>query len=635
MTNIAEARRVIEEAVARGATDFCVCAGSRNAPLLAVLGACIDLGSSTDKSVCATEFSALGTDAATKHEASGADTPVHARGTKRDSCGTDTLVCASELRIFSFVDERSAAFFALGRAKLTGRPAVVITTSGTAVAELLPAAIEAHYSATPLIFITADRPARYRGTGAPQAIEQEEIFGIYARGSVQHINIEFDEPLIDDEVSRWNAAVPAAGQAASSPPHRSPSLSRSRRGGEDASVPAALVPSRPLVILGGLHERDRERVREFAIKLSAPIYAEPLSGLREDPTLAHLFITAGERMIGRGDFDGVIRIGNVPTARFWRDLDESRRDLPLVSFSALPFTGCSRGEVHSIEALPVDVTPCKRDEEFFAADREQAAAIARILDDEPQSELALLRGLSRTIPDNSRVYLGNSLPIREWDLAATRDRRGFTIEANRGANGIDGQLSTFFGQCDPSRMNICVIGDLTAIYDTNAPWIVPQLDPNIDFRIIIINNGGGRIFSRVASLRKLDESTRERIIENTHDLRFEHWAAMWGLDYSVTTNAGDLAESRRPDVSKDLDTRSVREAGFLPGGRHAAVNPRSQDAVIPSSRSRRLDSSHLRDTSSAAKDSEESPTHMRGTVIEIRPDPESTQRAWARYDALW
>jgi 2-succinyl-5-enolpyruvyl-6-hydroxy-3-cyclohexene-1-carboxylate synthase len=567
MTNIAEARRVIEEAVARGATDFCVCAGSRNAPLLAVLG-------------------------------------------------------ASDLRIFSFVDERSAAFFALGRAKLTARPAVVITTSGTAVAELLPAAIEAHYSAIPLIFITADRPARYRGTGAPQAIEQEEIFGVYAQGSVQHINIQFDEPLIDQEV-RWNAAVPAAGQAASSPPHRDPSLSRSRRGGEDAAEPAggdASVPfalaGHPLVIVGGLHEHDRDRVRDFAIALNAPVYAEPLSGLREDPALAHLIITAGERMIGRGDFDGVIRIGNVPTARFWRDLDESRRDLPLISFSALPFTGCSRGEVHPIEALPVDAMPCKRDEGFFAADREQAAAIARVLDAEPQSELALLRELSRTIPENSRVYLGNSLPIREWDLAATRDARGFTIEANRGANGIDGQLSTFFGQCDPSRMNVCVIGDLTAIYDSNAPWIVPQLDPNIDFRIVIINNGGGRIFSRVASLRKLDESTRERIIENSHDLRFEHWAAMWGMEFSVIVDASDF------------DAKPARDAGFLPSERAMPKLPNRapfSPTFFVGEKVPKADEGALPNKA----------TNNAKRVIEIRPDPDATQRAWAKYDALW
>jgi 2-succinyl-5-enolpyruvyl-6-hydroxy-3-cyclohexene-1-carboxylate synthase len=499
MTNIAEARRVIEQACSLGASDFCVCAGSRNAPLLAVLG-------------------------------------------------------ASDLRVYSFVDERSAAFFALGRAKLTGRPAAVVTTSGTAVAELLPAAIEAHYSGTPLILITADRPARYRGTGAPQSIEQEEIFGVYARGSVTHINVEFDEPLIDEEVGGWSAGVSPAGPAASSPPTRQarniwPSTAAARTraepAGEDASAPMALRARRPLVILGGLHSDDRPAVREFAEKLNAPIYAEPLSGLREDPALAHLVITAGERMIRRGDFDSVIRIGNVPTLRFWRDLDESRAHLPLISFSALPFTGCSRGEVHPLEALPSDITPRDRDESFFADDRERAASVAAILDDEPESELSMFRALSKTIPPNARVYLGNSLPIREWDLAAARDPRGFEIAANRGANGIDGQLSTFFGQCDPSRPNVCVAGDLTAIYDSNAPWIVPQLDPALDWRIVIINNGGGRIFSRVPSLRKLDASMRERIIENAHDIHFDHWAAMWGIEDRVTELRPDAEASRR------------------------------------------------------------------------------------------
>jgi 2-succinyl-5-enolpyruvyl-6-hydroxy-3-cyclohexene-1-carboxylate synthase len=148
MTNLETARQTLALARSLGAVDFCVCAGSRNSPLLTVVG-------------------------------TGAT---------------------------SFVDERSAAFFALGRAKRDRRPVVVITTSGTAVAELLPAAVEAYYSATPLIFITADRPARYRGTGAPQAIEQAEIFGVYAETNAEswsrtralHINVEFDEPLLDE-----------------------------------------------------------------------------------------------------------------------------------------------------------------------------------------------------------------------------------------------------------------------------------------------------------------------------------------------------------------------------------------------------------------------------------------------------
>jgi 2-succinyl-5-enolpyruvyl-6-hydroxy-3-cyclohexene-1-carboxylate synthase len=147
MSNIAAAREIIERVRGLGVVDFCVCGGSRNAPLIAALGTG-----------------------------------------------------------YTFVDERSAAFFALGRARRDGRPVAVITTSGTAAAELLPAAVEAYYSGVPLILITADRPARFRGTAAPQSIEQIGLFGVYAatdidrwnRRSPLHINVEFDEPLIDE-----------------------------------------------------------------------------------------------------------------------------------------------------------------------------------------------------------------------------------------------------------------------------------------------------------------------------------------------------------------------------------------------------------------------------------------------------
>jgi 2-succinyl-5-enolpyruvyl-6-hydroxy-3-cyclohexene-1-carboxylate synthase len=471
MDSVERAARVIAEVRAAGVREFCVCAGSRNASLLAVLG-------------------------------------------------------ESDARLFSFVDERSAAFFAIGRMKLHGSPVAVVTTSGTAVAELLPAAIEAFYAGLPLVLISADRPARFRGTGAPQAIEQVGLFGVYAETSLEtwtrtrplHLNVELEEfgvrqPELPLSYSRPNAQVVrlhANMKAAALPPHSK------------------------LVILGAIAERHRERVRNFVHTLNAPTYAEPLSGLREDPTLP--LITAGERMIRRATFDSVIRIGNVPTLRFWRDLETL--DLPVTHFSDLPFPGLTRGDVHPIEALPsIDG---KRDDAFFEQDRELRTRFEAILEDEPASELAMLRALSLELNDNARVYLGNSLPIREWDLAAARDRR-FDYEANRGANGIDGQLSTFFGWCAPDRENVCVVGDLTAIYDLGAPWIVPQLDAR--FRIVIVNNGGGRIFGRVASLRALDPSLRERIIENVHDVRFEHWAKMWNID--VTELRPDEEASRR------------------------------------------------------------------------------------------
>jgi 2-succinyl-5-enolpyruvyl-6-hydroxy-3-cyclohexene-1-carboxylate synthase len=503
--NIARAARLIAEVCAAGVREFCVCAGSRNSPLLAVLG-------------------------------------------------------ASDAALFSFVDERSAAFFALGRMKLHGAPVAVVTTSGTAVAELLPACVEAFYSGLPLVMITADRPERYRGTGAPQSIDQVGLFGVHAETALEgwsagrplHLNVEFEEPLIDGDPRETQTTpvilsrrdVPTGAEHGGEGPPPSERAALNRRGSFAAmpfargEMPAAQDDKQGgvLVLVGGLAARHRPRVRTFLQNLNAPTYAEPLSGLREDPALP--LITSGERMIGNAAFGRVIRIGNVPTLRFWRDL-EDRRDIAVVHYSDLPFPGLTRGDVLPIETLP-DLHG-EKDEAFFARDREFAGALSRILDLEPYSELAMIRDLSRELAEGTRVYLGNSLPIREWDLAATREPRGFAYEANRGANGIDGQVSTFLGWCAPEQDNVCVVGDLTAIYDLNAPWIVPQLG-HWRFRIVVVNNGGGRIFSRVASLRTMDPAVRTRIVENEHDVRFEHWAGMWGIDVTELRPEADASQ---------------------------------------------------------------------------------------------
>ena len=480
MGNVDRASELIDRLVREGVDEFCVCAGSRNSPLLVALAA------------------------------------------------------RERLRTFSFVDERAAVFFALGRWKLHGHPVAIVTTSGTAVAEMLPGAVEAFYSGAPLVLVSADRPERFRGTGAPQSIEQLAIFGVYAETSLDswtrtrplHVNIEFDEPLIDGEVPP-SASVPAAPSQRGTPQERD-----APRG-----MPT-FAGSRPLVILGAIPAAQRSRVRDFVASLRAPVFAEPLSGLREDTSLP--LITAGERMIDKLAFDCVIRIGGVPALRVWRDLESA--SVPVVHYSHLPFTGMPRGSLLPIDALPRELQPCAADDAFFAADREYAATLSRILDEEPESELAMFRALSRELAPGTRVYLGNSLPIREWDLAASREARSFTYEANRGANGIDGQLSTFLGWCAPDADNVCVVGDLTTIYDLGAPWIVPQLG-DVRFRIVVVNNGGGRIFARVPSLRVVQPTVRQRMIENAHSLRFDAWAAMWNIE--VTELRPDADASAR------------------------------------------------------------------------------------------
>jgi len=503
MTNLELAANVLELAQRFGVREFCVGAGFRNSPFLKVL-------------------------------AENAHIPA-----------------------FSFFDERSAAFFAYGRSKRDGRPVAVITTSGTAAAELLPAAIEAHYSSVRLLLITADRPQRFRGTGAPQSIEQPGLFGPYVETSTDlssessfplqlrwsekrplHINVCFDEPLLDGAVPPISA-VDTIEEATEIPP---PTLER---------APSLLIQTiesflrasrRPLLLLGSLGRTERAAAREFALRLGAPLHAEPLSGLREDSSLDHLLLRSGERILRRGDFDAVLRIGAVPALRFWRDLEQSP-DVAVLSVSSAPFSGLSRGRHLQGVVSPIineaAIESRTVDEKLFSEDRRMSTAIAAAIDREPHSELSLLRSLSATIPPHSMVFLGNSLPIREWDFIASRDERSLTFDANRGANGIDGELSTFFGRSEARRSNWAILGDLTTLYDLSAPWIVSQLETSTELRIVVINNGGGKIFSRVPGLAGVDPAARRRLFETEHSINFRGWAQMWDLHYESWTAMGD------------------------------------------------------------------------------------------------
>ncbi len=145
--------------------------------------------------------------------------------------------------------------------------------------------------------------------------------------------------------------------------------------------------------------------------------------------------------------------------------------------------------------------------------------------EESLAETSLVHTLSKIIPEGAHIFLGNSLPIREWDLAATLEQRNYRISVNRGMNGIDGQLSTFFGLSDLTAENWVIIGDLTALYDLAAPWIINQLN-RYKFNIVIINNGGAKIFAKLFS---------EPELQNTHNFNYKGFAEQWGLHYEKLT----------------------------------------------------------------------------------------------------
>jgi 2-succinyl-5-enolpyruvyl-6-hydroxy-3-cyclohexene-1-carboxylate synthase len=184
-----------------------------------------------------------------------------------------------------------------------------------------------------------------------------------------------------------------------------------------------------------------------------------------------------------------------------------------------------------------------------------------------------MRKLIEVIPAGSRVFLGNSLPIREMNLAMQATKPGIEFFANRGANGIDGLISTFLGtSVDHSGECWLIVGDLSTLYDLAAPWIIAQMD-HPKLRIVIINNGGGKIFSRVPGLRSLPDASRS-IIENRHALSFEPWAQLWGMEYVQTDDVHDLADLLPMPIIIEIRPDELQTETFWRDWQRPVIRPR-------------------------------------------------------------
>ena len=267
------------------------------------------------------------------------------------------------IRVHLHFEERSAAFFALSRIKVTGNPVAVVTTSGTAVANLLPGMMEAFYSGLPLVALTADRPQRFRSSGAPQAVEQTGIFSHYCHSSYDlsesstlpkldfalagpsHINLcmeEYREPK--NLESLFKSFLQQADRATRETPELcSPSPLMPTGPGEEKLKRFLNRPR--LVLLSALPRAEQAKVKAWLLAYGGPIYAEAGSGLKEDPDLQHLMLRSGEGILQseffRSHIEGVLRIGQVPTCRYWRDIEQSEGAAEVLNISHLPFSGLS------------------------------------------------------------------------------------------------------------------------------------------------------------------------------------------------------------------------------------------------------------------------------------------------------
>ncbi|MFT6864600.1 MAG: 2-succinyl-5-enolpyruvyl-6-hydroxy-3-cyclohexene-1-carboxylate synthase [Akkermansiaceae bacterium] len=435
------------------------------------------------------------------------------------------LKAAEGLQIWKHFEERGAAFFALGRAKDHGQPCAVVTTSGTAVAECLPAVIEAHYTCKPLIVLSADRPIEFRGSGAPQVIEQEGIFGSYAATSLEewdgHGPLHLNVPLEEGEVNfgAWKAKVEGFL------PRRLSFEVRNLRDFLDEGVFRGII-----AMVGGLEPEDREDVFYFLKELRVPVVADVNSGIRE--ALGDLLVPEG---VFLGNLPGrILRLGEVPVGRLWRDLEnQSGTEVLSICRNGLP--GLAReskvihGEVGRVIRGygPAEIIGDVRDD--FLKARPMFGLTDEKLESLPDSEPGLVNLLSVYATTGESLFIGNSLPIREWNDFGQRETPYARVFANRGANGIDGQVSTWLGATAETGDSWGVFGDLTALYDLAAPAMLSQVACQGRV-LVVINNSGGRIFDGLPRLAKLSENQKDALVQ-PQEMSLKGWAEMWGMDY--------------------------------------------------------------------------------------------------------
>lgn len=370
------------------------------------------------------------------------------------------------------LDERSGAFMALGRSKVTKAPVVICTTSGTAAAECLPAVIEAFYSNIKLIVLTADRPQRLRETNAPQTIDQTNIFSSFVRSKFcgelknyshevisypYHINLEIDD---NDNYNQEKVTFLDQVQVSD--------VINSSKG--------------TLVVLTEASQLSEKEIKHLLNK-NFLFYIECTSGYSG---LKHHNIINYEKtcleLIQKGQIDLVIKDGLTPFSKIWRELDRKYYKIKVLSYINEK-VGVARGSI--FKKIKLGGISAKDSIEIMEKN------ISFFCEAYPNSEITIIKDISEACCKDDIIYVGNSMSIRYLQLVFKGNNLVF---ASRGANGIDGQLSTAIGLASGTDAIVhCIVGDLTFLYDIGS--ILFNIPTNIRFHVV--NNYGGRIFERV------------------------------------------------------------------------------------------------------------------------------------------
>lgn len=492
------------------------------------------------------------------------------------------------VKVWMLIDERSAAFFGLGLARATGRPVALLCSSGTAAANFLPAMVEAFLSRIPLIALTADRPVEVRGWGAAQTIDQDDLFGshvkLYAelpipedrpellrmarrsgaravavamdtpRGPV-HLNVPFREPLLPASLGEFPTPEPVEAKALEE------SIEIPASASIDRLAARIMATGRGVIVCGPENDPG---VAAAASRLAAaagyPLIADPLSGVRCGPHDRANVIDAADAFLRDADTasrlrpDLVVRVGAMPTSKpvfqflqgcearthvvldqlpGWRDpfflATETIDASPAVALDALAdalssFSAGTEwiGEWRSIQHIARETVAMA------------AAADPEMFEGRVYAELA------RLLPDGATLVAGNSMPVRDLDTFFPGNSRAVRFIANRGANGIDGVISTALGVAAAGQGPVVLgIGDLSFQHDMNG-LLAAKLH-GLNLTIVVTNNDGGGIFSFLPQASQTDRATFETLYGTPTGIDL---GAATGLYGGTFTRAADWTQFR-------------------------------------------------------------------------------------------
>ena len=495
------------------------------------------------------------------------------------------------------VDERAAGFFALGVGAESGRPPVVVTTSGTAAANLYPAVVEASRSEIPLLALTADRPASLRGTDANQTIDQVDLFGRYPRASIDvalpeasaeglarlagavqaawhgatraprgpaHLNLQFAKPL---EPIRVPGDVPAGLEARLPAPEP-------RRGGGGPSTSAAAAElaallrdaRRPVLVCGPNH---RPGIGAGALALAAvvgaPVVADPLSGARFAAGARGRTIGSADLCLGNPEVaatlrpDVIVRIGRAPTSAVVCRYLERHVETPQILLDAAHgWRDHLATDARPLAGDPVATLDEARSrlEEAGAGDlswvdRWRAVEAAAWTAVEPALETGWFEGaiaaaVAEALPERTPWFIGNSMPIRDVDAFARPTDRALRTLGFRGASGIDGNVSGALGAAVASgRPGVALVGDLTLLHDAGTLLVRPPAVAAL--HIVVIQNRGGGIF-HMLPIRDHDPPFTPFVVM-PHSVDLGAVAAAAGIPHRPVASVAELRAALAEDSS--------------------------------------------------------------------------------------